>query len=268
MSEKAAPPYLKVLSRFRGMIDVGELKPGDHLPSVRDIARTFGIAHATAAKVVALLKAEGYVTTSTGATGGTVVAVKGRPPADCVHTIAATGEISTQGDCARITFAALVPAPQVPAAALGVEPGDMIIRRNRVGYSSEDVPLSASVSYLDGALAETCPGLLAAELVRNGPSGYVAQRTGRQLGGTKVQLTAEAATATQSAELGIAPGSPVMIGRSWVYDVDGEVIEYGESCSVQGCWLTYAACTGTSTVSVPAAAEWTTNAVGNWSAVM
>ena len=52
------------------------LRARGYPPSVREIAVEAGIAHATAAKVVAHLKAEGYVTTSTGAAGGTVVAAR------------------------------------------------------------------------------------------------------------------------------------------------------------------------------------------------
>jgi hypothetical protein len=30
-----------------------------------------------------------------------------------------------------------------------------------------------------------------------------------------------------------------MIGRNWIYDAKGDVIEYGEFCSVPGRWLAY-----------------------------
>lgn len=239
MPDNTVPPYLRVVTKYRDMIDAGELKPGDHLPSVRDLTAAFEISHATAAKVVALLKAEGYVTTSTGATGGTVVAARGQTPADYVHTIRTTGKIYTRGNYARITFAGLVPAPEVPAAALGVDLGDMLIQRSRITHNSDDVPVSASVSYFPAGLAETCPNLLVAERILNGTPGYIAERTGRTLGGTREQVTAEVATAAQSADLSLQPGSPVMIGRNWIYDTDGDLIEYGESCSVPGRWLTY-----------------------------
>ncbi|MFC3989607.1 GntR family transcriptional regulator [Actinoplanes siamensis] len=227
------------MTTYREKIDAGELKPGDHLPSVRELAAGSGISHATAAKVIGVLKAEGYVITSTGATGGTVVAARAQTPADYVRTIQSTGKIYSRGNYARIISAGLVPAPEVAAAALGVEPGEPIVARSRVTYSSEDVPLSASVSYLAGSLAESCPKLLVAERILNGTPGYVAEQTGRQLGGTKEQVTADAATAAQSADLAIPAGSPVMLGRNWIYDTSGEVIEYGESCSVPGRWLTY-----------------------------
>lgn len=239
MPEKAAPPYQRVVTKYRDMIDAGELKPGDQLPSVRDLAGAEDIAHATAAKVVALLKAEGYVTTSTGAAGGTVVAARAQTPADYVRTIQNTGKIYARGNYARITSAGLVPAPEVAAAALGVEPGEPIVARSRVTYSSDDVPLSASVSFLLGSLAESCPKLLVAERILNGTPGYVAEQTGRTLGRTREQLSADAATAAQSADLAIPAGSPVMLGRNWIYDTDGGVIEYGESCSVPGRWMTY-----------------------------
>lgn len=80
MSHPAAePPYRRIAAEIRRRIDLGELGPGDRVPSARQLTREHGVAIATATKVLALLRAEGLVLTRPGA--GTVVAPgPGAPP--------------------------------------------------------------------------------------------------------------------------------------------------------------------------------------------
>uniref|UniRef100_UPI0031DF4803 GntR family transcriptional regulator n=1 Tax=Streptomyces hawaiiensis TaxID=67305 RepID=UPI0031DF4803 len=53
------PPYMQVVQHFRKQIVNGDLKDGDRLPAVRQIAEDWNLAHATAAKVLATLRADG-----------------------------------------------------------------------------------------------------------------------------------------------------------------------------------------------------------------
>jgi AcrR family transcriptional regulator len=62
----------KIAAEIRGKIRSGELAVGDRVPSTREITRRWGVAMATASKVLATLKAEGLVLTRPGV--GTVVA--------------------------------------------------------------------------------------------------------------------------------------------------------------------------------------------------
>ncbi|MGW5667732.1 TetR/AcrR family transcriptional regulator C-terminal domain-containing protein [Micromonospora sp. NPDC003776] len=66
------PPYRRIAAELRRRIDLGELRPGDPVPSARRLTREHGVAIATATKVLALLRDEGLVLTRPGA--GTVVA--------------------------------------------------------------------------------------------------------------------------------------------------------------------------------------------------
>ncbi|PSK83069.1 TetR family transcriptional regulator [Murinocardiopsis flavida] len=71
------PPYAKVAAEIREQIRSGRLRPGDRVPSTREITRRWGVAMATATKVLAALQQEGLVRSSRGA--GSVVA-------DTTHT--------------------------------------------------------------------------------------------------------------------------------------------------------------------------------------
>jgi DNA-binding transcriptional MocR family regulator len=86
MSTKQAAPPTRVAAmagNLRRRIVAGNLNPGDHLPSVRELARSAGVSAFTAARVYDLLVAEGMVEARRGS--GYFVApsaelLKSRPP--------------------------------------------------------------------------------------------------------------------------------------------------------------------------------------------
>jgi AcrR family transcriptional regulator len=65
-------PYLRIVDELRQRIEAGELAAGDRLPSTRKIVREWGVAMATATKVLGRLQEEGLAQVVPGV--GTVVA--------------------------------------------------------------------------------------------------------------------------------------------------------------------------------------------------
>jgi DNA-binding transcriptional regulator YhcF (GntR family) len=65
------PPYLHIAAAIRHRIATGALRPGDRVPSTRQVVRDFGVAMATATRALAVLRDEGLVVTRPGS--GTVV---------------------------------------------------------------------------------------------------------------------------------------------------------------------------------------------------
>lgn len=66
------PPYRQIANELRDRITAGQLKPGDRLPSARQITQEWGVAIATATRVLATLRQAGLAEPRTGV--GTVVA--------------------------------------------------------------------------------------------------------------------------------------------------------------------------------------------------
>jgi AcrR family transcriptional regulator len=66
------PPYRRIADEIRARIADGSLRPGDQIPSARGITREWGVALATATRVLATLNAEGVTRALPGR--GTVVA--------------------------------------------------------------------------------------------------------------------------------------------------------------------------------------------------
>jgi DNA-binding transcriptional regulator YhcF (GntR family) len=68
-------PFRRIAAHIAGQIDSGELRPGDRVPSTRAITQRWGVAMATATKVIAMLREQGLVETTPGS--GTVVRPRG-----------------------------------------------------------------------------------------------------------------------------------------------------------------------------------------------
>ena len=71
MSVSRISPYQRIVEQIRGRIEAGDLRPGDRVPSTRQIAAESGVAMATATKVLTTLRHEGLVEAVPGV--GTVV---------------------------------------------------------------------------------------------------------------------------------------------------------------------------------------------------
>ncbi|MFI5666054.1 TetR/AcrR family transcriptional regulator C-terminal domain-containing protein [Streptomyces sp. NPDC051704] len=77
MGGRALPRYSQIVVELRRRIETGELAPGDRLPSTREITKQWGVAMATATKVLTELRREGLVRALPGV--GTVVEAPSRP---------------------------------------------------------------------------------------------------------------------------------------------------------------------------------------------
>jgi DNA-binding transcriptional regulator YhcF (GntR family) len=73
------PPYLRIVAEIRRRITSGQLRAGDRVPSTRQITQQWGVAIATATKVLTTLRQEGLVRATPGI--GTVVAAPEAHPA-------------------------------------------------------------------------------------------------------------------------------------------------------------------------------------------
>jgi DNA-binding transcriptional regulator YhcF (GntR family)/AcrR family transcriptional regulator len=76
VNDMGEPPYARIAAALRDQITGGALRPGDRVPSTREIIQLWGVAMATATKVLATLRQEGLVHPIPGV--GTVVTAHAR----------------------------------------------------------------------------------------------------------------------------------------------------------------------------------------------
>lgn len=237
MSLERTPPYLQVVATIRQKIISGELKHGDKLPSVRDLAAQYEISTATAQKVHRTLKAEGLAEARQGA--ATTVSTRRtlhRTAADRLEAALTTGRIYAEGEYAVITAADLSQPPEWVADLLGVEDGGQAVRRQRVTHNADDQPVSASTSWFSEDFAEAVPALLVRERIIGGTPSAIEAGTGRRAVASEEATTAAAASDEQAQILGVSPGDPVSLSRNVYVDAQGDLIEVGESIAPAGRW--------------------------------
>jgi DNA-binding GntR family transcriptional regulator len=238
--DRPEPPYMQVVRHIRDEIISRRLAEGATVSSARQIAAEWDIALATATKALATLRAEGLVRGVPGV--GTVVVAQSsvhRSARDRSTSVHRSGRIYPPGHYARVRAAELVPAPERVADMLGLNIGVPVIRRRRTTYDDTHQPVSTSISWFDGALASSCPALLVTEWIRQGTSGYIQTQTGRAVTAGYDQVAASAASAQDAEELGVEPGSPVLLTHNRWVDDHGAVLEYGQSISPPNRWALY-----------------------------
>ncbi|OKI16728.1 TetR/AcrR family transcriptional regulator C-terminal domain-containing protein [Streptomyces sp. CB03911] len=123
MSPETDPPFRRIAAELRRRITEGELAPGERVPSTRRIAEEWGVALATATKVLTTLSLEGLVVSRPRV--GTVVAPDARTPAP----------VRDQG---RRRSPASHPAPVTGAEQDGPE-GDQDLTRARIVRAAVEI---------------------------------------------------------------------------------------------------------------------------------
>src|SRR3954469_5822187 len=72
--QRPDPPYRRIVAEIRTRILTGDLRPGERMPSIRQIAQRWGVAVATATKGMATRRDDGLVEAKVGS--GTVVSAR------------------------------------------------------------------------------------------------------------------------------------------------------------------------------------------------
>lgn len=223
-------PSQQIASRLRRAITEGELKAGDKAPTTRELMADYGVAAATAHRVLKTLQAEGYLVARPGRSGGSFVTSEQERSRIAAQQAEATRADSVSlGDQAKIIDAGSSDASEQVAAALGVKKGAVVIYRHRIHLDAEGEPLARSTSWFPGNLAENFPQLLVTECIAGDTSALVKASGGEE------KHHAVAASASVAEVLQVEEGAPVIAGRTWFKDDGGRVLEYRESYSVG--WL-------------------------------
>lgn len=234
--QRPEPPYLQLVAHYRALIRDGELASGTRLPATRELANQWEVSHTTVAKAVTLLRAEGLVQTSNQGTVVSFGETSTYTPRDRLAAMKRTGRIYPHGEEARIVDAAIVPAPGYVAEALGVEEESPAVRRERVTLH-DGVPVTHSVTWMPGALAERVPELIESGRIPGGTVGAVRERTGREVSSDTYRECARRATAEIASALEVREGDPVLYGQNTWCESDGTVLEFGEFTIPEGRWI-------------------------------
>lgn len=215
--------YVDIAAHFRRQIEVGELAPGDRLPTLREVMQHFDVAQQTASRAYRALKAEGLTQATTG--GGTVVAPAGSSNTSArVRAWAATGRALSSSEASQILELGTVGADELVAPRLDVPEGTPIHMRRRL-VTRDGLPVHLSTSYYPPYVVDATPELT--EPVSTGGSRELAaERLGVAQDRALEEVTSRLALETEKAALGLTTGDVVVtqVVRTVVLE-DGRVVE-------------------------------------------
>ncbi|MGA4803585.1 GntR family transcriptional regulator [Streptomyces lavendulocolor] len=219
----ATTGYADIAAHYRKKIQDGDLRPGDTMPSMRQVCEEFGVAQTTANRAFRLLKSEGLTLPKAGV--GTVVAgpVSNNIGAR-VALHAATGSALGGGENSRILEVGTIGADELVAPRLDIAPGTPVHVRRRV-VSRGGVPVHMSSSYYPAYVMAVTPEL--AEPVSTGGSRELAaERLGVAQDRVLEEVTSRLATEAEKTALGLTAGDVVVtqVVRT-VYLADDRVVE-------------------------------------------
>lgn len=228
--ERPEPVYMQLVSHYRDAIASGELREGERMPSVREIADRWQVAFTTAAKAMRQLAADGLVSTSKQGTIVTYLEHSTFSPADRLRSAQLNQLIYPHG-VSKIIDAGMAEATSRVAEVMGIEVGAPVVRRERV-TSHGEIPVTWSVTWMPGELGEQVPELLDMGPIPGGKGtiGAVKEKTGRfpKVGLDSYRLSAGHASAHVAQHLHIEEGDPVLLGENVWPEESGAVLEFGQ----------------------------------------
>ncbi len=218
----SGPLYLQLHRLIAEAIASGRLKPGDSLPSERELAATTGLSRVTVRKGVAELVASGQLVQRRGS--GTFVAPKVEKREQALSLLTSfTEDMARRGRDVKSRWIArglYAPAPE-EVMALGLGAGDRVARLERV-RSSDGVPLAIERASLPQHILPD-PGQVADSLYAMLES--LGQRPVRAV----QRISAANLNAKDAELLGVQPGVAGLRIERISYLPSGKVVEFTRS---------------------------------------
>ncbi|MEU2086772.1 GntR family transcriptional regulator [Streptomyces albus] len=225
------PKWRDLADAIAAKIRAGEYAPGDRLPKIEELVIAGKGSKTTVHAAYKALEADGLVISSRG--HGTVVRTPGTlaTAAEREERSKLTGSSWRAGERSDSHMAGIVSAPDDVAEALGITPGDRVLRRSRT-YRDEDTRavISHSTSWIPAQLADELPELLIGKRLNSGTSiDLITRHTGRPVARRLSTMWPRITTPADAAPLEIPEDTQaaVIVMTVQVIDTSGMTIEYG-----------------------------------------
>ncbi|HEX4006817.1 MAG TPA: GntR family transcriptional regulator [Acidobacteriaceae bacterium] len=218
-SRSEEPAYKRIQAAIRRRIDSGQLKPGNLVPSERELARLHRVSLMTARHALTELARDGIVERRHGA--GTFVAP---PRVQFNKLLGYTEQMASLGLTAhsRIVSSAIVNREHEIAARLGLQPTSRLGRLERVRHAGDE-PVALEICYWS---ADDFPALLDAPLDRVSLFSLLEQECGVQMAYADEEIDATDADQRMADLLAIPRGAPLLRMRQLIFSTTGKATVY------------------------------------------
>jgi GntR family transcriptional regulator len=218
------PRYFQLKEIMRERVRVGEWKPGDLIPSERELGETYGISRMTARQAITEMVNEGLFYREQGR--GTFVS-RSKITQQLIHLTGFTEDIRARGQrpSTKVISAAMYPADEAIAERLRVDLGTPIFRLQRLRLA-DDEPLAIEVSQI---IFKDCEKLLEEDFEQNSLYRILESKYGVTLMEADQEIEAGLASNEDALTLKIAPGSAVLYTRRVTYTERNQPVEYARA---------------------------------------
>ncbi|MFD6914037.1 GntR family transcriptional regulator [Streptomyces virginiae] len=218
-------PYRRLARDVVARIESGDLQPGDRIPSANDLVKTEKISSATAARVLAVLRDEGWIDTVPGRGSFVRTQAPLTQGASRIGMVRQGGSGLLDGETVEFVEARTEPAGQEVADALGVQVGDDVVLRRRRYLDAAGVSV-VSTTWVTAALAEYLPAFTEPGKLPKMTMGYIEDQTGRKATQQRETHSVDSVPEDVAAHLDVETGERVLKVTNRYVDQDGEPTEY------------------------------------------
>ena len=218
------PLHHQVYLDLTAALDAGEWRPGDRLPTERDLAERYGCSLITIRRALGEMVREGRLERTRGR--GTFVLAP-RLDIDFSGAQSFTEEMQTRGLDPETRLIASRPeaAGQAVAMALGLELGSPTLYVERLRLAGGE-PLLLEQVHLP---AERFPGLLATDLEAGSLYEVLTERYGVYVARAREALEPVLLRAREAGLLGTRSGAPALLIEGIASTAEGTPIEFGRT---------------------------------------
>ncbi len=218
------PRYFQLKEIMRERIRSGEWKPGELIPSERDLSEKYGISRMTARQAITELVNEGLFYREQGK--GTFVSQR-KITQQLIHLTGFTEDIRARGQRpgTKVLSATMHPADEETAEKLRINAGTPIFRLQRLRLA-DDEPLAIELSQIS---FKGCEGLLEEDLEHNSLYRLLESKYGIALMEADQELEAGLTGSEEAQLLKISVASPVLFTRRITYSDRNQPIEYAKA---------------------------------------
>jgi GntR family transcriptional regulator len=213
------PAYRRIQGKIRKIIETGDLRPGDAVPSERELARTHDVSLMTARHALASLEQEGAVERRRGV--GTFVAA---PKIHFNKLMSYTEQMGSRSlnACSKVLLAKIIDDEQEVNARLALSPKSRVVKIERLRHAADE-PFALETCYLSAAQFS---GLVTAPLQRDSLFATLERDYNVELGYADEEVDATAADQRTAELLGVPKREPLLRIRQVIYSTKGVVILY------------------------------------------
>jgi DNA-binding GntR family transcriptional regulator len=235
VEEPTLPKFVQIANNIRDRILRGELRPGDEVPSERQIAGEWSVARPTASRAMQLLRSQGLVESRQGSGSFVREQQLVRRARDRYAQARGSGAVYPVGESAEIVQARLVKAPAHIAEALTLPAGTKALKRRRI-TNDPDGPVELSTSWFSEETAAAAPRLLQRARILEGTLAYVEACTGRRAMVAADRVGARLASADEATALRLPEPSAVLVVLHVAFDRNQQPLEVAEAVFPPGRW--------------------------------